>query len=180
VLWNRLGGFLYFSTAQVADLDRNLSWPQPSKPIAAPALSLARLFVRHLAGRSDWRRLHLELAEQLDLLAKTCSRFRRLAKESLQSLADLLGDSPSVGMVNVNSVAHGNLDAGWFQARKFCGPRPPPLAIRASARFEQRVRNQGPLAIRDMRRVLTAGDGLASRIRRAAFGSEGRRRRAEL
>jgi len=94
------------ASGDFADFDRYLSWPQPSKPFAAPALSLARLLLKSLAGCSDWRRLHLELAERLDLFAKTCFGFWRFAKESLQSLADLLRDSLTVGMVNINSVAH--------------------------------------------------------------------------
>jgi hypothetical protein len=44
-------------------------------------------------------------------------------------------------------------DARWYPSMK-----PPPLAIRASARSEQRVK--GPLAIRDRRRDKTAGGGL--------------------
>jgi len=127
------------ASGDFADFDRYLSWPQPSKPFAAPALSLARLLLEPLALWSDWRRLHLELAEQLDLFAKTRFRFWRFAKESLQSLADLLRDSLTVGMVNINSVAHKFPDSTRFRAGKLWGPRPPPLAICASARFEQRA-----------------------------------------
>jgi len=118
------------ASGDFADFDRYLSWPQPSKPFAAPALSLARLLLE---------RLHLELAEQLDLFAKTRFGFWRFAKESLQSLADLLRDGLTVGMVNINSVAHKFPDSTRFRAGKLWGPRPPPLAICASARFEQRA-----------------------------------------
>jgi hypothetical protein len=118
------------ASGDFADFDRYLSRPQPSKPLAAPALSLARLLLE---------RLHLELAEQLDLFAKTRFGFWRFAKESLQSLADLLRDGLTAGMVNINSVAHKFPDSTRFRAGKLWGPRPPPLAICASARFEQRA-----------------------------------------
>jgi hypothetical protein len=167
----------FFDGAVFADFDRNLSWPRPSKPFASPALCLAWLLLEPLAGRSDWRRLHLELAEQFDPFAKTRCGFRRFAKQSLQSFADLLRDSLTVGMININSIAHGNfLTRPRLRACKLCGSRPPPLAICASARFEQRVRRNdlwlsATCAIFQRRAAVSP-----SRIRCAAFGSEGRGR----
>ena len=82
--------------------------PQQSEPFAAFAC-WAILRFGFLAERSDRGRLPVAPAEHLDLSIECRRRAWLITQDRLQSFADLLINCRTVGVIDVNSVAHGDI-----------------------------------------------------------------------